>query len=319
MARPLRIEYEGAVYHVMAKGNRGEFIFSEDKDKEQFLAFLQRAVEKYGVTVYGWCIMGNHYHLLISTPERILSKAMHLMGSGYGSYLRRYRGWIGHVFAGRYKSVCVEKESYLLELSRYIHLNPVKAGLAIKPEEYHWSSYRQYIGKEESVKWLQTAWLLSEYGATYRIARNRYKEFIEAGIDKAEEYPVERIVGQAVMGSEGFVRKVINKVGKEQRPQDVIAERIFSGKPEVDELYRAVCEYYGVGSLADNRAEEMFVCLAKESGNASNREIAERIGVKSPSAVTHRYLRILRRVKEGRKARKKWDKGKAVILSRFKG
>jgi REP element-mobilizing transposase RayT len=320
MARPLRIEYEGAVYHIMGKGNRGEFIFSEDRDKEVCLDFLERAGQRYGITVYGWCIMGNHYHLLISTPERTLGRAMHFIGSGYGSYMRRYRGWIGHVFAGRYKSICVEKESYLLELSRYLHLNPVKAGVVKKPEEYRWSSYRHYIGKEKSPKWLHTEWLLAEYGRTDRTAGNRYKEFVESGMDKPGEYPAERIVGQAVIGSDGFVQKVIKKVNKGKERADATAKRAFSGKPGADEIYRIVSEYYGEKDLLGNRrAQEMFVCLAKEAGNSLNREIAEKVGVKCPSAITHQYKRTLKRMEGERKGKKRWEKEKSAILSRFKG
>jgi putative transposase len=129
MARPLRIEYEGAVYHIISRGNRGEHIFAEDQDKEYFIETLQTAVEKYKIDLYAFCIMGNHYHLLLTAPQGELGKAMHYIGSAYGSFLRRQKGWVGHVFAGRYKSLCVEKEGYLLELSRYIHLNPVRAGL----------------------------------------------------------------------------------------------------------------------------------------------------------------------------------------------
>lgn len=170
MARPLRVEYEGAVYHISSRGNRAEFIFKEDSEKEYFLQILQKAVEKYGIELYAYCIMGNHYHLLIGMPDGTLSKAMHAVQSSYGAYLQREREWIGHVFAGRYKSLCLEKEGYLLELSRYIHLNPVRAMIVKKPEEYTWSSYRSYAGKEEKPKWLNVGWLLEEYGKSLATA-----------------------------------------------------------------------------------------------------------------------------------------------------
>ncbi|MBI5103313.1 MAG: transposase [Nitrospirae bacterium] len=318
MARPLRIEYEGAVYHIMSKGNRGEFIFIDEKDKDVFLDILGRAVDRYGINIYAWCIMGNHYHLLVSIPHGNLSKGMHYIGSGYGSYLRRYRGFIGHVFAGRYKSLCVDKEGYLLELSRYIHLNPVRAGIAKRPEEYKWGSYLQYIGKEKASPWLQTAWLLSEYGASYKIAARKYREFVEAGIENPPQYPAEKITGQAVLGAEKFVSKVV-KTLKGEILGDISAKRYFDGRPGVNEIYRAVCDYYGVDLIKDSRVQDMFVCIAKEESQALNREIAEKAGGKSDSAIAHQYRRVMRKLEADGKSLQQYKKKKTDIMSRFKG
>jgi len=144
VARPLRVESEEAVYHIMSRGNRGESIFAEDRNKEYFLGLLGSGLERHKGELYAYCIMDNHFHLLLWVPFGKLPALMHHVGSGYGSFMRRACGWIGHVFAGRYKSLCVEKAGYLLELSRYIHLNPVRAGMVPKPGEYRWSSYPQY-------------------------------------------------------------------------------------------------------------------------------------------------------------------------------
>jgi REP-associated tyrosine transposase len=318
VARPLRVEYEGAIYHIISKGNRGDYIFADDKDKEIFLDILGRSVNRYGINIYVWCVMGNHYHLLVSMPHGNLSKAMHLIGSGYGSYLRRYRRFIGHVFAGRYKSLCVQKEGYLLELSRYIHLNPVRAGMVKTPEEYQWSSYRQYIGKEKTQSWLQKEWLLSEYGATYKTAQKKYREFVEAGIENPPEYPSDKIIGQAVLGNETFVQKVVKTLKRGENLGDISAKRYFSGRPGAHDIYRAVCDYYGVDEL-DSRAQDMFVCMAKEQSYALNREIAEKIGGKSASAVAHQYRRVIRKIEATRKSMEQFEKEKTDILSLFEG
>ncbi len=319
MARPLRIEYEGAAYHIISKGNRGDYIFREGEDKEVFLDILGRSVDRYGIGIHVWCIMSNHYHLLISMPHGNLSKAMHYIGSGYGSYLRRSCGVIGHVFAGRYKSLCVEKERYLLELSRYIHLNPVRAAMVKTPEEYQWSSYRQYIGKEKSTPWLQTEWLLSEYGANYKTAWKKYREFVEAGIENPPEYPAEKIIGQAVLGNKTFVQKVVSNLKRKGNLGDISAKRHFSGRPGVNEIYRAVCDYYGIDGLSDSGAQDMFVCVAKEKSHSNNREIAEKIGGKGASAIAHQYRRVMGKIEGNRKSIRQFEKEKKDILSLFEG
>ncbi len=328
MARPLRIEYKGAVYHILSRGNQGEQIFSDDGDREYFVEILQRAVQKYGIEVYAYCIMGNHYHLIISTPEGELTKAMHYIGSSYGSYLRRYRGLTGHVFAGRYKSLCVEKESYLLELSRYIHLNPVRAGMVKSPEKYPWSSYRYYIGKKQSPDWLSTEWLIDECGKRPKTRQRKYREYVESGVDNQTRYPVEKIVGQAILGSKEFVKKVLKGLKKERRLKGVTAKRVFEGKVELDELYQEICEYYGVkglkttgkvqGSDDERRAREMFVYLAKGHTSALNREIAARVGDISPSAVSHQYKRTGKKMQGHKKSARQWKKELKELSLRFK-
>ncbi len=328
MARPLRIEYKGAVYHILSRGNQGEEIFSDDSDREYFVEVLQRAKEKYGIEVYAYCIMGNHYHLLISTPEGELTKAMHYIGSSYGSYLRRYRGMTGHVFAGRYKSLCVEKESYLLELSRYIHLNPVRAGIVKSPEKYPWSSYRYYIGKKMSPDWLSTEWLMDKCGKRLKTRQRKYREYVEAGIENSSKYPVEKIVGQAILGSKEFVKKVLKGLKKTRKLKDVTARKRFEGKMDLDELYQEVCEYYGIKDLRktarvkdpdERRAQEMFVYLAKEYTSALNREIAARVGDISASAVSHQYKRTGRKMKGNKKLARQWRKEVKELASRFRG
>ena len=273
--------------------------------------------------------MGNHYHLLISTPEGELTKAMHYIGSSYGSYLRRYRGLTGHVFAGRYKSLCVEKESYLLELSRYIHLNPVRAGIVKSPGKYLWSSYRYYIGKKQGPDWLSTEWLIDECGKRLKTRQRKYREYVASGIANQPKYPVEKIVGQAILGSKEFVKKVLKGLKKERSLKGVAAKRVFEGKVELDELYQEVCEYYGIeglkttgkvkGSDDERRAREMFVYLAKEYTSALNREIAKRVGDISPSAVSHQYKRTGRKMQGNKKLARQWKKEVKDLVSRFKG
>jgi len=137
MARPLRIEYEGGLYHVTARGNAGADIYLEDSDRERFLEILGNSVERFRWICHAYCLMDSHYHLLVETPEPNLSRGMQYLNGVYTQWFNRQRRRYGHLFQGRFKSVVVEKESYLLELARYIVLNPVRAGLALEQLSRH--------------------------------------------------------------------------------------------------------------------------------------------------------------------------------------
>ena len=149
MARPLRIEYEGACYHVTARGNDRKKIFFSSRDYERFREYLVMARERFGCLLHAYVLMGNHYHLLLETPLGSLSRVMHYINGSYTTYVNTKRKRSGHLFQGRYKSIVVDTDSYLLELSRYIHQNPVRAGIQDRPEDYQYSSYRNYLQQEE--------------------------------------------------------------------------------------------------------------------------------------------------------------------------
>jgi REP element-mobilizing transposase RayT len=323
MARPLRAEHEAAVYHIMSKGNRAEYIFDSDEDKEYYLDVIRKAVDRYRLEVYAYCVMGNHYHLLMGVPLGVLSKAMHFIQSVYGSHMRRERELIGHVFAGRYKSLCVEKESYLLELSRYIHLNPVRAGIAHRPEEYQWSSYVGYISKDNSSNWLKTDWLLQQYGVSYGVARRKYMEFVNAGITEGADFPVNGIVGQAILGRKEFIGQIVEAMEDGRSLQDIVSKRSYSGAIDVGKLYEGVKRYYRIGGLKSGRqggvAADMYVYLAKKYSIATNEEIGKKVEGITYSAVAQRYGRILTRLSGDDKERIAWEKNARQIMSSVKG
>lgn len=150
MARPLRIEYEGAIYHVISRGNNGNNIYRTDRDKRRFLEYLESTKDQYQFIVHAYCLMDNHYHLLLETPEANLSKGMQMLNSAYTTYHNTVHKKRGHLFQGRYKASLVDKDSYMAEVSRYIHLNPVRAGIINDPSKYIWSSCRAYVSKQKS-------------------------------------------------------------------------------------------------------------------------------------------------------------------------
>lgn len=180
-ARPLRIQYNGAFYHVMNRGNASQKIFCSSQDKENFLRLLAESVELWKIRIHGFSLMPNHYHLLIETPLGNLSRSMRHIN---GVYTQRHnKKWKrdGHIFRGRYKAILVEDDAYLVELLRYIHLNPVKARLALRPQDYSWSSHRYYLGDKE-IKWLTTDFLLSYFGRKRSKAMRKLHEFVLAGV-----------------------------------------------------------------------------------------------------------------------------------------
>ena len=241
----MRIQYEGAFYHVISRGNAGQYLYVSEEDKGYFLQLLGRGAERYEVEVYAYCVMGTHYHLLVQTIRANLSEFMHFLGSSYGNYMVR-KGWVGHVFAGRYRAICIQKEEYLLVVSRYIHLNPVGAGLVRRPEDYRWSSYSHIVEDKNIPAWLNRGWLEEYFGPGMQDAKARYREFMEAVSDGPPPYPHENIVAQAILGNEEFVTKIKSIVGRENKPIEA-AGRLSLAKPlALEGLYGAVCRYYGL-------------------------------------------------------------------------
>ena len=156
MARPLRVEYPGAFYHVINRGNHREKLFKSARDYEKFIQYLEKASERYALIVHTYCLMGNHYHLLVETPEPNLSMTMQWLNVSYATYFNRKQDRNGHLFQGRFKAILIEADAYLNHLSRYIHLNPVRAGIVERPGQYRWSSYPAFVGEQISPKFLNT-------------------------------------------------------------------------------------------------------------------------------------------------------------------
>src|SRR3989338_416655 len=166
MARPLRIEYTGAFYHITSRGNERKNIFTNEYDFKKFLEYLEAANKRYRAVIHIYCLMSNHYHLLIETPLGNLSQIMRHINGSYTTYFNTKRQRAGHLFQGRYKAILVDADEYAEGLSRYIHLNPVRAGIVTKPEEYDWSSYQCYIGRKKIPSCLKVDFILGYFGDT---------------------------------------------------------------------------------------------------------------------------------------------------------
>ena len=210
MARPLRLEFSGALYHVTSRGNRQEAIYELDIDRENFLSVLADVCKTYNWECYTYCLMDNHYHLLVETPDANLSKGMRQLNGRYTQKFNREHRRVGHVFQGRYKAILIEKDSYLLELSRYIVLNPVRASMVHSVIDWPWSSYRATIGEQVKSGWLNTDWLLAIFFPRKLIAIEKYKQFVSEG--KSQPSPWDKLKNQIFLGDEKFVQSMQRQI-----------------------------------------------------------------------------------------------------------
>jgi putative transposase len=206
MARPIRLEFSGALYHVTSRGDRRESIYENDADRKAYLSVLDSVCERYNWLCHAYCLMDNHYHLLIETPDANLSKGMRQLNGVYTQTYNRSHVKVGHLFQGRFKAILVEKDSYLLELSRYIVLNPVRAGMVRAARDWPWSSYRATAGQSKAPACLVTDCLLGSFGRRKSTAIEGYKKFVSDG--RGNTSPWSLLRNQVYLGSEGFVDKM---------------------------------------------------------------------------------------------------------------
>lgn len=277
MARPLRLEFAGALYHLTARGDRQEPIFLDDGDRRGFLDLLGKEISQQGWICYAYCLMGNHYHLLIETPEANLVRGMRRLNGVYTQAFNRRRKKPGHVFQGRYKSILVDKENYLLELCRYVVLNPVRANMVKEPEEWSWSSYGATAGTATTPKWLAVEEVLSFFSGS----RSNYRRFVSEGI--AEGTIWEDVKGQIYLGSEDFLERM-QELADGQSVWGVAKAQTRPKTPEADEIVNTVAREYGisVSQVLDRRHAEAYwlaVYLMRRAGNLSLQEVAKRAGV----------------------------------------
>ena len=235
MTRPLRIEYPEAVYHVTSRGNAREKIFKDDQDREKILEVLDSVVKRYNWLCHAYCLMGNHYHLLIETPDANLSIGMRqLNGVDTQAYNRRHKK-TGHVFQGRFKAILIQKENHLLELCRYIVLNPIRARIVERPEDWKWSSYAATCGLKKAPKWLKVDWILCQFGNERKTAQKRYKEFVREGIQTKS--PWKEVHGQILLGEDGFIEKIRELLAGKEKIKEIPRQQRYVGRPSLSEVF----------------------------------------------------------------------------------
>ncbi|MFZ2490164.1 MAG: transposase, partial [Thermoanaerobaculia bacterium] len=207
MARPLRIEFSGALYHVTSRGNERRPIFRSDADRRTFLDFLGIAVRRFGWSVTAYVLMTNHFHLVIQTPEPNLSRGMHWLNGTYASWYNHKRKRSGHLFQGRFKSFLIDKETYFTEVLRYVVLNPVRAKMFERPDDYRWSSYRATAGLAPAPDWLDLANVHGCFGPDTATAQREYRRFVLAKIG-SDERLWDKLTNALYLGSEAWTKKI---------------------------------------------------------------------------------------------------------------
>lgn len=238
MARPLRIEYPGAVYHITARGNAGQDIFINDVDRYFFLEILAETTLRYNWLCHAYCLMDNHYHLLLETPDPNLSLGMRQLNGVYTQRFNRQHLRVGHIFQGRYKSILVEKETHLLQLCRYIVLNPVAADIVSHPSEYSWSSYNFTAKSVNKPQFLYIDWLLAQFSSSRKVARKLYRDFVTEGLSGKFVKPWDSLVGQVLLGEEAFVSKIQKLIDEKKDVKEISKLQRFPGRPALAELFQ---------------------------------------------------------------------------------
>jgi REP element-mobilizing transposase RayT len=296
MTRKLRKQRKDAIYHVMAKGNQGSYIFQEKPNKRYFLKCLEHGSRKFDVEVFAFCIMGNHYHLLLRTREANLSSLMHYIGTSYASRLRD-QGNIGHIFSGRYKSVQVDSGQHALFLSRYVHLNPKKAGIVEHPEEYPWSSCMSYLLERGQFDWVNKSFIMGMLSTSPAASRKIYVDYLadpESTFHRFPRFPDNLPLAKAISEGDRFAGASL--------PGEAPA-----GSRPIDILHRHICEAYGkdflfegrVNSISANVPLLLFVFASREYLLATNEELGQMLQGISCSSVSLYFKRAGELLKEG--------------------
>ena len=278
------------IYHVTARGNERGKIFFTKKDYEKFKEYIAAAESKFGLILHAYVLMTNHYHLLVETPQKKLSSIMHFINSSYATYVNIKRKRSGHLFQGRYKAILVDKDNYLLELSRYLHLNPVRANMTQRPEEYHYSSYRSFItGRPESIVSPDT--ILGMLAVRRSAAPDRYRHFVESVIGDEMKNPLQGVYGGVILGSKRFIKDALDRVKYERVQNPAISHsKALRSTLGVEEIILACREHFGVTReeiTNGRRSQSRKTCiyLIKKHTCATNPEIAESFGTLTYSAV----------------------------------
>ena len=322
MARTQRIEYEGAVYHVTARGNERHEIFRDDADREHFLRVLGESVGQFEVRLYLFCLMANHIHLVVETPRANLGRFMHRLQTAYTIHFNLRHCRSGHLMQGRYGAKLVEKDAYLLRLSRYVHLNPVfTAAARSRPVSeritmlgrYPWSSYRGYVGAARPLDYVDYGPIRAMIEQSPSVQPRAYRRFVEAGIEQVDTAFLEAARASPLgLGSEEFrerVRWLYHRLCDDKPRQEDVAFRRMPRRVEVEVILESVCQRLAVdrGSLLRTRRDSGPRAVAArmlcDHGDLTQRQVAQTLGLRSGAAVSKQLRSLTHRLASDRDLR----------------
>lgn len=223
MSRPLRLQFPGALYHVTSRGDHKCAIYQDRTDYVVWLTILGEICAQYNFVIHGYCQMTNHYHLIVETLDGNLSQGMQQLNGRYSQYYNRRHALVGHVFQGRFKAILVQREQYMMELARYVVLNPLRAGLVTTLDEWRWSNYLCFMGRQTIPAWLDTSTTLQTFSESGEQAINAYHRFVIAGIGQAS--PLAQTRHQLILGDDAFVSRFRHPAGREEQQAVVKQQR----------------------------------------------------------------------------------------------
>ncbi len=321
MARPLRIDIENGLYHVTSRGWERRVVVRDDRDRQRWLELLDRVATRCGWRVFAWVLMSNHFHLFLRTPLPNLSAGMHDLNSGYASgFNRRYRR-CGSLFQGRFKAVLVEDDSHAIELTRYVHLNPVRASLVERPEEHAWSSYQDYLAVRKTPEWLDCETVLGALGKNRSRARSAYRCFVEAGLSEPPKSPLERAVGGMFLGSGEWIEGWRRRLSAEPFREGVPLQRELAWRPTLEHVVGAVSETFGVEAAElrvsrrhGNEARSAAIYLARHQTDTAVGAIRAYFGGVSAAAIS----KVVARMETRRAEDPVWNQRLAELSERLR-
>ncbi|MHB0972351.1 MAG: transposase [Thermoanaerobaculia bacterium] len=319
MARALRIEFPGAVYHVTARGNGRKKIFDDDRDRDEFLRLVGDAVRRFGWVITTLTLMTNHFHIVLQTPAPNLAQGMQWLNSVYAAYYNRRHDKKGHLFGERYKAIHVQSEAYLQRLCRYVVLNPVAAKLVMNPEDYPWSTYRATAGLEPAPEWLSHELLVPYFGepATWRA---NYVAFVHEGI--ATPDPIWRGLRRGIfLGAEDWLETMRQKIAPQLRKSDIPHDQRAAGRPAMRRIVNRLAAAEKVRAIdvrrrnGDRELREIAAWLGVYEGRRRLRVIAQTLDLRSQSRVTQLVKSCDRRMRRDPAFRKRIDELRAAIAA----
>ena len=321
MSRPLRVEYPGAYYHVMNRGTARQKIFVNDQDRQRFLDLLGQTSQMWGLKVYAYCLMGNHYHLLLETADAALSRAMRHIDGIYTQRFNRAHRRDGPLFRGRYRAILIEPEEYFMAVARYIHRNPVEAQVGVDMSRYRWSSHLGYLDKKRRPEWLNTDCLLSRFGKGHQRLK-AYRRFMEGELEKelTEFYGGKYLM--PILGGKGFVERVKGKIEERVKRDEEVGEARRLFRPGMGQIISATARVYGKREEEfkkrrrghGNEARAMAMYLCRELGGHRLREIGAVLGLEKYSSVSSACLSMKARVEREKRLARQAEEIKRLLL-----
>lgn len=306
MSRPLRIEYPGAWYHVMNRGRRREEIFLTWEDYDNFIKILQEASRNWNIKISAYCLMPNHYHLLVNTPDGNISRGMRHINGVYTQRFNRQHTTDGQLFRGRYKAVLVEADTHLLEVLRYIHRNPLRAGLAERCDQFTWSSHHGYLSTAKKWDWLHKDFLLEMLSAKKSRRRAAYEDFVAKSDSEEIEHFYSLKNLPSVLGGDAFKDWLKERFQSLCFREEIPESRIFAPTPA--EIIHEVCDHFQIGRAQlmvarrgrENLPRDTAIYLVRLLSQATLNEVGKNFGIHNYSTVSSAVERMKLRMKKDR-------------------